>query len=163
MKRYEIEMVNYLNKEMDIEDSEVIYDFDNYDEAIEKFNELKNNDWYASYRNKVDIMSGIILSEHLGDEFNFIDEYNYKVYKNEYFDNSHDTIVCMVDDIADDVADEYDLNNDFYGDCYNDEIKHLMNKAEFTKTKEEFEEKMEEIKNILISYAISSDEERSKK
>lgn len=60
-----------------------------------------------------------------------------------------------VNQIADEVSSDYDVPKDFYGDCYCDEIMHLENKMEMMKYEEEIEECMDEVREILISYAES--------
>lgn len=64
-------------------------------------------------------------------------------------------IESEVSEIEKQVADDYKVPEDYYGDCYSDEIFHLENRAELSRSEEKYEECMSEIKEIFESYARS--------
>ena len=53
---------------------------------------------------------------------------------------------------GEDLREEYDLENDFYGDCYPQEVFQLENKMERCRDEEDYQELLDEVKEIFESY-----------
>ena len=54
--------------------------------------------------------------------------------------------------IIENLIDEYDVENNFYGDCYPQEVFHLENKMEQCRDEEDYQELLDEVKEIFESY-----------
>lgn len=54
--------------------------------------------------------------------------------------------------IVENLTDEHDVENNFYGDCYPQEVLQLENKMEKCKNEEEYQELLNEVKEIFESY-----------
>ena len=54
--------------------------------------------------------------------------------------------------VVEDLREEYDLENDFYGDCYPQEVFQLENKMEKCTNIEDYQELLNEVKEIFESY-----------
>lgn len=54
--------------------------------------------------------------------------------------------------IVENLIDEYDVENNFYGDCYPQEVLRLENKMEKCTNIEDYQELLNEVKEIFESY-----------